>query len=216
MDASGLDESKVVDKPRRRPSANMVARDTDQTNGSQCPQDTVKSEVTSQQYNIPNDHPGNWRPIPDLGIPRDGNFDNVNFGSQMDGLASSLGSHSMQQQSYSTSNLVKPVGADCVSVSPSITGASQPEDSTYGIGSSGSESGLTPGTPEIERIDPKFSLNESRFESGPFGQHGYADALSLNPMAQLNAPFLPLAPMTYPSKKISFAIFAYLTTSRLQ
>lgn len=214
MDASGLEESKVADKPRRRPSANTVVRDSDHTNGSQCPQDNAKSEVTSQQYNIPDDHPGNWKPIPDFGNPKDGNFDNVNFGSQMDGLNLSLGSHSMQQPTYSASNLVEPVGADCVSVSPSILGASHSEDSTYGFGSSGSESGLTPGTPEIDRIDPKFSSmelhhgssSESRLESGLYGQHGYPDALSLNPMAQLNAPFLPLAPMTYPSKKISFAI----------
>lgn len=207
MDASGLDETKCIDKSRRRQSANRVTHDSDHVNRSQFPQDNVKVEVASQQFDAPNDRSGYWGLIPDFGNPRAGNLDSFNHGSQMDGLSSSLVSHSMQP-TCSESPLVEPIGADCSVSSSSTFGSSKAEDSKRGFVASGSETGPNPGTPEIERIDPKFSSmeiyngssRECPLDSGLYGQHGYADALSLNSMAQLNAPFLPIAPIAYPSE----------------
>ena len=204
VDASGLDQTKSPDKPRRRQPANTVAHDSEHVNRTRFPQDNVKQEVASQQFSAPDDPLGFWRPIPDLGRPRDGNFNSFN---QMDALTSSLGNSSVQA-TCSASALVEPVGAECISASSSSFGTSQAEDSKYGYGSSGSESGLTPGTPEIKRMDPKSSMMElyhgsssvSRFDSSLYGQQSYADALSLNPMAQLNAPYLPVCPIAYPSQ----------------
>lgn len=169
----------------------------------------MKPEIASQHFNVPNDRSGSWGPISDFGNPRDGNFDNFHHGLQMDGLASSLVSHSMRP-TCSASTLVEPVGADCSSASSSSTlGASQTDDLKYGFCLSGSESGPTPGTPDTKCIDPKFSSmhiynsssSEPQLDSGLYGQNGYPDALSLNPMAQMNSPFLPIAPIAYSSKK---------------
>ncbi|MCJ1260753.1 hypothetical protein MMC22_000615 [Lobaria immixta] len=206
VDASGLDEKKTVDKSRRRLPPNTAARDSDHMNRSPLPPDNVKHEVANQQFDVPNDCSGYWRPIPDFGNPRDGNLENFSHGMQMDGLTSSLAGHSMQA-SCSASTLPDPVGADCTSVSSSTFGASQAEGLNYGLASSGLASGPTPGTPEVEGVDPKFSSmemyhgssSESRLDSSLYGQHGYGDTLSLNPMAQLNGAFLPIGPMAYQS-----------------
>lgn len=177
-------------------------------NRSQFPQGNLNPEIGSQHFNIPNDRSGSWGPISDFGNSRDGNFDSFHHGLQTDGLASSLISHSMRP-TCSASTLVEPVGADCSSASSSSTlGASQAEDVKYGFCLSGSENGPPPGTPGIKCIDPKFSSmeiynsssSESQFDSVLYGQNGYPDALSLNPMAQINAPFLPIAPIAYSSK----------------
>lgn len=214
VDASGLDETKPVDKSRRRQSTTRVAHDSDYVNRSQFTQDSVKPEVTGQQLNVPNSCLGYWGPIANFGNPRDGNFDSLNNGSQMDGLTSTLGGHSTQP-SCSASTLVKPVGADCVSVSSSTTtGASKAEDSKFGFCLSGSENGTTSATSEIERIDPKFSSMEiyngsssdSRLDSSLYRQQVYADALSLNTVAQLSTPLLPVAPMCYPGESKNFTI----------
>lgn len=178
-------------------------------NRSQLPPDNVKHEVANQQFDVPNDRSGYWRPIPDSGDPRDGNHENFSHGLQMDGLTSCLAGHSMQA-TCSASTLADPVGADCTSVSSSTFGASQAEGSNYGLASSALGSGPTPGTPEIEGIDSKFSSmevyhgssGESRLDPNLYGQHGYGDTLSLNPMAQLNAPFLPIGPIAYQSEEI--------------
>lgn len=204
VDASGLDETKSIEKSRRRQPANTVAHDSEHVKRTPFLQDNIKPEIASQQFSAPDDRSGFWRPIPDLGRPRDGNFNSFN---QIDALTSSLGNNSVQA-TCSASNLVEPVGAECISASSSSFGTSQAEDSKYGYGSSGSESGPTPGTPEIERMNPKFSTMElyhgsssvSRFDSSLYGQHSYSDGLSLNPMAQLNAPYLPVGPIAYPSQ----------------
>lgn len=167
----------------------------------------MKVEVASQQHDAPIDRSGYWGLIPDFGNPRDGNIDSFNHGSQMDGLSSSLVSHPMQP-TCSASPLVEPTGANCSVSSSSAFGSIKAEDSKRGYAASGSETGPIPRTPEIERIDPKFSSmeiyngssRESPLDSGLYGQPGYADALSLNPMAQLNAPFLPIAPIAYPGE----------------
>ncbi|MCJ1468987.1 hypothetical protein MMC07_007618 [Pseudocyphellaria aurata] len=207
VDASGLDETKSVDKSRRRQSTARVAHDSDYMHRSQLAQDTKKPEVNGQQLNVPNDRLGYWGPIASFGNPREGNSESRNNVSQMNRLTSNFGSHSMQP-SCSASIPIEPFGADCAAVpSSTMFGASKAEDIKLGFCSSGSEAGTTPGTPEIDRIDPKFSAMEiyhgassdSLLDSNLYGQQVYADSLSLNSVAQLNNPLLPVAPMCYPS-----------------